>query len=88
MPGATGRNPLGLYAAERNAFNTCLDRLEELAGQNRPEAYGYLDNQADWAITQQFVNGPGWESLTAGEQLGYQRRLAFIKGKFRRSPSV
>jgi hypothetical protein len=82
------RHPLGLHAAERQAFDACLDRLEELAGANRPDAYGFLDNQADWATTQNFVNGPGWEALTAGERLGYQRRLAYIKAKFRRSPSV
>lgn len=81
-------NPLGIGLGAKAAFDATLDRLEELAGQNRPDAYGYLENQADWAVTQNFVNGPGWEALTPGQQLGYQRRLAYIKARFRRSPSV
>lgn len=81
-------HPLGLGRGDRADFNAVLDRLEALAGKNNPFAYGPLDNQADWAVTQRFVNGPGWEALTEGEKLGYQRRLAYIKGRFRRSPSV
>jgi hypothetical protein len=81
----SGRDPLGLFGADRAAFDACLDRLETIAGQSRPELYGPLDNQADWATASKFIHGGGWDLLTHAQQVGYSRRLAFIKRKFRGS---
>jgi hypothetical protein len=78
-------DPFGVFKRDRAAFDACLDRLEEVAGQSKPELYGPLDNQADWAIATRFINEGGWELLTHAEQVGYDRRVKFIKRKFRGS---
>lgn len=76
-----GADAFGVFRRERAAFDATLDRLEAVAGQ--PELYGPLDNQADWAVATKFVNDGGWDLLTHAEQVGYDRRLKFIKRKFR-----
>jgi hypothetical protein len=73
-------DPLGVFRRDRDAFDACLDRLEAVVG--KPDLYGPLDNQADWATAQRFVNGGGWDLLTYMQQVGYRRRLQFIKSKF------
>ena len=71
------RDPFGI----RRDFDAMLDRLEEAVTDHNPD-YAYLENQADLALTHQFMQ-MCWDDLDHAEQQRYAARLAFLTRKGR-----
>lgn len=63
----------------RRDFDAMLDRLEVAVTGHNP-AYGPIDNQADLALTHQFMRLV-WGGLDHADQRRYATRLAYLKSK-------
>lgn len=70
-------DPFGI----RREFDAMLDRLEAAVTGHNPN-YAYLENQADVALTRQFMQ-VHWDMLSHAEQQRYMTRLAYLKRKGR-----
>jgi hypothetical protein len=69
------RDPFGI----RRDFDAMLDRLEAAVTGHNPH-YAFMENQADFAITRQFMQ-MCWDDLTHAEQHRYAGRLAYLKSR-------